>query len=339
MAEEPLVSIGIPNYNYGRYLRQCVESVLNQTYTNLECVVVENHSDDDSLDVLSSFDDPRLTIIRNKKTVPLYQNWNIAWNALNGEYVKLLQSDDLLEPTYVKRCVDQMLDTSVDLVFSGWHLIDGRSQTIGKVTEIPAFDDGALEGPSKALSARRLSSFVQPTNWLFRKAAAPFLDFESLPQSYDNPFSVDFVLWARLLVAARAVSGISEPLAVQRLHGANDRGSRDSSSSVHEQLMGIELIKSIAAPKDYAEFDRWMASIAGHFLLYGIKHALLGKPEKLKTVMMWIRHHRATTLAVRGFEYRLADVLSDHTTSNFPDVIDFSDSLKAKLKSVFRRLF
>ena len=75
--KQPLVSICIPNYNYGHYLRHCIESVINQTYENIEILVQDNNSSDDSYDILMEYEEQSrhgqiskfINVARNKQNV------------------------------------------------------------------------------------------------------------------------------------------------------------------------------------------------------------------------------------------------------------------------------
>ena len=110
MEAQPLVSILIPNYNYGRYLPTCLESAVNQTYENLQVVLVDNHSSDDSweiaLDFQSRYPD-RLRVYRNDENIGGARNHAKASSMQDprAEYQIYLSSDDLFHPSLVSRCM------------------------------------------------------------------------------------------------------------------------------------------------------------------------------------------------------------------------------------------
>jgi glycosyltransferase involved in cell wall biosynthesis len=96
----PLISVCIPSYNRGGILHLCLDSVLAQTYTNIEVVVADNASSDDTPAVLRSYQerDPRVRSFRNPETVTAFANHNVVLAEAKGDYVLILHSDDELVP-------------------------------------------------------------------------------------------------------------------------------------------------------------------------------------------------------------------------------------------------
>lgn len=99
---EPLVSVVTPVYNGGRYLDECIESVLSQTYDNWEYVIVNNRSTDNTLAIAESYArrDPRIRVHTNETFLPLVENWNHAVRQISEQsaYCKVVHADDLLLP-------------------------------------------------------------------------------------------------------------------------------------------------------------------------------------------------------------------------------------------------
>lgn len=103
MSAAPLVSIVIPVLNGERHLAECLESVLAQTYENLEIVVADNASTDSTAEVVRSFADRRIRVLAMPdRQLSLHENWGRALAAATGEFVKLVCHDDLLVPECVE---------------------------------------------------------------------------------------------------------------------------------------------------------------------------------------------------------------------------------------------
>ena len=107
----PLVSIIIPCYNYGQYIEQCVKSVLNQTYKNIEIIVIDNGSTDDSLVKINKFSyDVRLKIIQLENNIPPGDGdksaVGIGITKSSGEYISVLYADDWYLSTKIEKQVD-----------------------------------------------------------------------------------------------------------------------------------------------------------------------------------------------------------------------------------------
>lgn len=103
----PLVTIGIPTRNGARTVAHAIRSACEQDYPNLEIVVSENASEDQTADVVSEFarNDPRVRIIKQQKSLTMLANYRAAWEAARGEYFMWLADDDLIERSFISHCV------------------------------------------------------------------------------------------------------------------------------------------------------------------------------------------------------------------------------------------
>ena len=96
----PRVTVGIPTYNRSGMLRGAIESVLSQTFTNLRLVVSDNASEDDTPDVVRSFDDERIEYVRAAHNIGPAGNFRRLLELADTEYLVLLPDDDLLYPDH-----------------------------------------------------------------------------------------------------------------------------------------------------------------------------------------------------------------------------------------------
>lgn len=110
--DQPLVSIAIPVYNGGLYIRECLESVIKQDYENWECVIVDNCSKDDSAEIAKEFvqADSRFKLFKNSVFLNVMQNWNAAYSKSSDKavYFKIVPADDWLFPSYLTEMVGLM---------------------------------------------------------------------------------------------------------------------------------------------------------------------------------------------------------------------------------------
>ncbi|MGF1634972.1 MAG: glycosyltransferase family 2 protein [Phycisphaerae bacterium] len=102
-----LLSVVIPNFNHGRFLRRRVESVLQQTFKDLEVVLLDDASTDDSLEVIKDFaDDPRVRVVVNPaNSGQTFRQWRRGAALTKGKYLWIAESDDWAEPTLAERLV------------------------------------------------------------------------------------------------------------------------------------------------------------------------------------------------------------------------------------------
>src|SRR5271156_4631356 len=112
---QPLVSILVSNYNYARFIGDSIQSALEQTYSNIELIICDDGSTDDSVRIIEDYarKDPRLHLIR-KTNGGQASGFNAAFAASRGEIIALLDSDDLFLPRKVERIVADFQDHPQD---------------------------------------------------------------------------------------------------------------------------------------------------------------------------------------------------------------------------------
>jgi len=127
---KPLVSVVIPAYNAGPFIEVSVESALTQSFRDLEVIVVNDGSTDDTAERLSAFHDPRLRLIEQSN-----QGYASALNtgirASEGEYVGILDADDVWQPAKLSRHIELHVERSgIDLTFSWVEVIDVHGRPV-----------------------------------------------------------------------------------------------------------------------------------------------------------------------------------------------------------------
>ncbi len=104
----PKVSIIMANYNAEEYIAESIRSVLNQTYKDLELIIVDDCSTDSSVSVVKQFDDPRIKLHQNSVNSGPHISRNNALNIATGEYITILDSDDLMLKNKLKKQIDYL---------------------------------------------------------------------------------------------------------------------------------------------------------------------------------------------------------------------------------------
>ena len=123
---DPLVSIGIPTYNRAAgNLRKVIERSLNQTYRNVEVIVSDNCSSDETPELVRSIEDTRLRYFRQEANIGPNNNFNYCLNQARGEYFLLFHDDDMIDEDFVEACISTLKPgQSVGAVFTGVRIID-----------------------------------------------------------------------------------------------------------------------------------------------------------------------------------------------------------------------
>lgn len=132
----PLVSVIIPNFNHAQYLGDAIRSVLDQSYANVEVIVVDDGSTDQSRAVAAQFGDRILYLYQTNRGLSAARNTGIQ--AARGEYIGLLDADDLYEPHFVSSMlVALQSDPAADGVFCGYQFVDQQNKALPQVEARP----------------------------------------------------------------------------------------------------------------------------------------------------------------------------------------------------------
>ena len=134
----PLVSIITPNYNCARFIAQTIESVLAQTYTNWEMLIVDDCSTDGSYEIAQKYaeKDSRIKVFRNEKDSGAAVSRNRAIEASSGEYVAFLDSDDLWLPEKLERQLKFMQENNCDFSFTEYEHIDEENKSLHQIANV-----------------------------------------------------------------------------------------------------------------------------------------------------------------------------------------------------------
>ncbi len=136
--ESPLVSVCIPTYRDALFLAQSLETVVSQTYQNLEILVGDDASPDDTAEVVRSFPDSRIRYLRNPVNLGQFENVNHLVSQCRGKYIAIYHSDDYYDPEIVLKEVTFLESHSeVGAVFALDKRVDDYDRIIGKMKLIP----------------------------------------------------------------------------------------------------------------------------------------------------------------------------------------------------------
>lgn len=252
-ADGPLVSVFVPAYNAGRFLRRTLDSVLSQTYRHLEIVVLDDASTDDTAAITRSYDDCRLTYLRNERNLGQFRTMSRAVELSHGEFIAIYHSDDVYEPDIVEREVAFLRShPAAGAVFAQDNIIDEQDRLLVRVS-LPAQFRGrpvlSYEDVFPYLLRNKNQLLCCPTFMARRTALA-----EAGPFDGDRyRIAADLDMWLRIL--RRHPVGVLE----QRL--VNYRRSSAQESSRYRNLRTTEE-EFFAIMDRYAELDAWWPRVA-----------------------------------------------------------------------------
>lgn len=128
---EELVSVIVPVYNSEKYLKQCIESIINQTYKNLEIIIIDDESTDKSGEICDEYKkiDYRIQVIHKKNEgVSIARNYGI--HISKGKYIAFVDSDDYIEENMIKELVGNIIEFDAEVSICGYKILYEKSNNV-----------------------------------------------------------------------------------------------------------------------------------------------------------------------------------------------------------------
>lgn len=206
-----VVSVIIPSYNHGQYLRECIESVIWQSLQDWELVLVDDCSSDDSVEVARKFDDPRIKVFQNEKNLGTYATQNAALDKASGAYVAILNSDDVWLPRKLEMQVAALdQHPECDFCYTGSKLVDDEGRMLDANSEFHG--EYPRDEVQQLLPFLLFENRVLASSLMFRTGAVRFTP--------ELQCSGDWVALLQLAMRGPAAY-VDEPVTVWRQHPEN----------------------------------------------------------------------------------------------------------------------
>ena len=131
-----LISVIITDYNYGKYIKKAIESIFRQTYKNLELIIINDGSTDNSDDIITELiaqadDTIAIDYVRQENKGIVYTR-NLGIELANGSYFVFLDADDYFSDNYIEKMYETALSSCADVIYPNWNIIYSESDTISK---------------------------------------------------------------------------------------------------------------------------------------------------------------------------------------------------------------
>ena len=232
---EDLVSIIMPSYNVEKYIRESIESVLLQTYTHWELIIVDDCSKDRTLEIAQEYAklDSRIKVLKQHRNGGVVKARNRAIKEATGRYIAMLDSDDIW---YADKLDSQLLifkDKECAICYSSYHKIDEHGEVFSLVTV-----------PEELTYSTLLKS-----NYM--GCLTVIYDSHMLQKRYFKPMkmSEDYGLWLDILKAVGVAYGVTDSLAQYRVM-SNSRSSNKQSAvkyqwQIYREREGKNILKSM----------------------------------------------------------------------------------------------
>jgi glycosyltransferase involved in cell wall biosynthesis len=207
ITKSPLISVILPVFNSQEFVKESIESVLSQTFANFELIIIDDGSTDQSWNIVKSFKDPRIVLLKNERNSGVSLSTNIGIQVAKGEFIARMDADDISLPDRFEKQLN-FLNTHPDVgVLSGAILpISPQGDKVGRIT-IP------LEEPYLIDFWLIFETVIKQPAVMIRKEVLTKV------KGYDPAYkaAVDYELWTRLAKVTRCAN-LSDLLIYYRIH-------------------------------------------------------------------------------------------------------------------------
>ncbi len=228
----PSICVIMSVYNGERYLREAIESILNQTFTDFEFIKINDKSTDSSSKIISEFNDPRIIAIENSENIGLTKSLNKALKIASSDYIARMDCDDISLPKRFE-IQKKFLDKNRDIVCvgSGTVIIDKNGNETGSKNPI--------SDPELLRFYMILKNQMTHSSVMFRKEEI----LKNGPYDEKIKYAQDYDLWSRLLIDGYKFSNTKSPLLKYRFHNSSitqgvtkDKAYGSSQATVYKNI-------------------------------------------------------------------------------------------------------
>jgi glycosyltransferase involved in cell wall biosynthesis len=252
--KKPLVSVVIPAYNHERFIGAGIDSVLNQTMSDLELIIVDDGSTDNTAGVIKAYDDPRISYTWQENQ-DAYNTINRGMGMAQGQYISILNSDDVYTTDRFEKCLQHIQKTGADVVFSDVIPIDDEGRSLDE----PGFGWNLWHQKNRNYYFQHNSdeytgflngNYMVTTSNLFmtHEAVQKTGDFTSLRYLHDYDY-----IFRLMLACPGKVSYLHDAqLLYYRIHGGNTL-SEAAITGREQDLKVIEKYMLASLPNEYRD--------------------------------------------------------------------------------------
>ena len=182
------VSIITPVYNCEDFIAETIQSILDQTHANFELLLIDDNSSDDTIEIIKSFNDPRIVLLENGENKGAAFSRNKGLSNATGDYIAFLDADDLWEERKLEKCLNFMLSNNYDFIYSNYSVVKDDGSATGTV----------ISGPKKITHKMFVrSNYIGCSTVVYKREIYPDLQ---IPETIKK--RNDYALW--LLLSKKA---------------------------------------------------------------------------------------------------------------------------------------
>lgn len=251
----PKVTVLMPVYNGEHYLREAIESILNQSFSEFEFLVIDDGSTDHSAEIVASYNDPRIRVLRNGRNLGLIATLNSGIEIAKGEYIARMDCDDVSLPERLEKQV-AYLDENPDCAVIATHVM---------LMDESGAPRGTWSDDAKTATYGEIRSFLPKANCIAHPSV--MIRTEILKRYRYNPAQTaaeDYDLWLRLCADGVRIEKITEPLLRYRLNPLSVTSISNRNFTELKQIRSKSLF--ILGVVRRGRFGLWASRILFHLL-------------------------------------------------------------------------
>ena len=319
-----MLSVLMSVYNGEAYLRQAIDSILNQTYQDFEFIIVNDGSTDSSRDIILSYKDPRIRMIDNQHNMGLTKSLNRGLEKAKGKFIARMDADDISLPDRFSTQINIMqASKNVDICGAAMQIIDGNGNIIGRMGPKNIVDSDL---PASILD--NSTCLLHPTIMMKRSALEEVGGYNP-----DIRYAQDFDLWARMFLAGKKAVVIPAALVQYRQHSCQISQALREKQASYDDIIIKQYISSLLGEKLWEQAN----SLLNFFLITKPDLAKKQAPNINLTEIFSFRrifHQRFLHInnSLIGLDKRIA-------RSALCIIKDSHCSLKLRIKMLFMYLF
>ncbi len=237
----PEVSIITPSYNSSQYLEETITSVLSQTFQDWEWLITDDASNDNSVEIISRYSDPRIKLTIAEKNGGAGKARNLSLEKANGKFITFLDADDFWEPDFLQEMVTFMKKENAELAYSNYSRCD--EQLKPQIEDFKADKEVTFSNLLKTCRLSLLSSMYDSSR----------VGKEYFPVGSKRE---DHVMWLNLLKKIPVGKPLPKTMAKYRMHGAsvsrNKKNIVKDQYLVYKEYMKFSTVKSLYYTANWA---------------------------------------------------------------------------------------
>lgn len=332
-SEAPLISVIIPVYNAEKYLKKCLDTVLSQTYTNIEVILVNDGSSDGSGAIIDSYacKDERIRVIHLPENKGVSHARNRGIDILKGEYTIFVDADDYVEPDFLEKLYGNLKENQADISICGIDFVGFKKYTTQRKDNF-----------SCVLSAEQAIICmlnICPFGWeMCNKLFCSFL-VKKCPFPENIFYGEDMLFIYQILKYAQCISYMPEKLYHYVFHNESS-SHREFSERQYTRIYVYQILHEEALDR----FPTLIAKIEKDILNISIRFAT--ETIESKTINGWMKYHYLKRLqkVIQRFISRKVLTLFNHKRTVIKIILLYRSSISfwlivgfsKKLKKVFK---